>query len=45
MVRRETGYGRYDTEAERELVAVIYADLRLLRELLPALGEAARQAP
>lgn len=29
VVRRETGYGRYDTEAERELIAVIYADLRL----------------
>ena len=44
VVRRETGYGRYDTEVERELIAAIYADLRLLRELLPALGEAARQA-
>jgi len=29
VVRRETGYGRYDTEAERDLIAVIYADLRL----------------
>ena len=29
VVRRETGYGRYDTDAERELIAVIYADLRL----------------
>jgi hypothetical protein len=29
VVRRETGYGRYDTEAERALLAVIYADLRL----------------
>ena len=29
VVRRETGYGRYDTQAERDLVAVIYADLRL----------------
>jgi len=28
-VRRETGYGRYDTEVERELIAAIYADLRL----------------
>jgi len=28
-VRRETGYGRYDTDAERELIAQIYADLRL----------------
>ena len=29
VVRRETGYGRYDTEAERDLIALIYADLRL----------------
>ena len=29
VVRRETGYGRYDTEAERQLLGVIYADLRL----------------
>ena len=29
VVRRETGYGRYDTDAERVLIAVIYADLRL----------------
>ena len=29
VVRRETGYGRYDTEVERELIAAIYADLRL----------------
>lgn len=29
VIRRETGYGRYDTEAERELIAAIYADLRL----------------
>ena len=29
VVRRETGYGRYDTQAERDLLAVIYADLRL----------------
>jgi hypothetical protein len=29
VVRRETGYGRYDTEAERALLAAIYADLRL----------------
>ena len=44
VVRRETGYGRYDSEAERDLVAVIYADLRLMRELLPAVGETAHQA-
>lgn len=29
VVRRETGYGRYDTDAERELIALIYSDLRL----------------
>jgi transposase-like protein len=29
VVRRETGYGRYDSEEERALVAAIYADLRL----------------
>jgi lipoate-protein ligase A len=29
VVRRETGYGRYDSEAERALLAAIYADLRL----------------
>ena len=29
VVRREVGYGRYDTQAERELIAAIYADLRL----------------
>ena len=29
VVRREVGYGRYDTEAERELIRQIYADLRL----------------
>jgi hypothetical protein len=29
VIRREVGYGRYDTQAERDLIAVIYADLRL----------------
>jgi len=29
VVRREVGYGRYDTEAERALITEIYADLRL----------------
>jgi hypothetical protein len=29
VVRREVGYGRYDTQAERDLIAEIYADLRL----------------
>ena len=29
VIRRETGYGRYDSEEERALIAEIYADLRL----------------
>jgi hypothetical protein len=29
VVRREVGYGRYDTDRERALIAEIYADLRL----------------
>ena len=29
MIRREVGYGRYDTDDERQLIAAIYADLRL----------------
>src|SRR5450756_355416 len=29
VIRRETGYGRYDSDAERALIAEIYADLRL----------------
>ncbi len=29
VVRRETGYGRYDTDSERDLIAAIYSDLRL----------------
>jgi hypothetical protein len=29
VVRREVGYGRYDSDAERALIAAIYADLRL----------------
>jgi hypothetical protein len=29
IIRREVGYGRYDTDEERALVAAIYADLRL----------------
>lgn len=29
VIRREVGYGRYDTQAERDLIAEIYADLRL----------------
>src|SRR5450756_2859647 len=35
VVRRETGYGRYDTEVERELIAAIYADLRLYVNFFP----------
>lgn len=29
VIRREVGYGRYDTDEERALIAAIYADLRL----------------
>lgn len=29
VIRREVGYGRYDSEGERTLIAAIYADLRL----------------
>lgn len=29
VIRREVGYGRYDSDAERALIAEIYADLRL----------------
>jgi hypothetical protein len=44
VVRRETGYGRYDTEAERELVAAIYADLRLyVNFFLPSVKLLAKQ--
>ncbi len=28
-MRRETGYRRYDSDAERALIAVVYSDLRL----------------
>jgi hypothetical protein len=38
VVRRETGYSRYDTEEERALIAVIYHDLRLyVNYFLPSL--------
>src|SRR5674476_1167526 len=44
VVRRETGYGRYDTEVERELIAVIYADLRLyVNFFLPSVKLLAKQ--
>jgi hypothetical protein len=44
VVRRETGYGRYDTEGERELIAAIYADLRLyVNYFLPSVKLRAKQ--
>ncbi len=44
VVRRETGYGRYDTEAERELIAAIYADLRrYVNYFLPSMKLRAKQ--
>ena len=44
MVRRETGYGRYDTDAERDLIALIYADLRLyVNYFLPSVKLIAKQ--
>jgi hypothetical protein len=44
VVRRETGYGRYDTEAERDLIAQIYADLRLyVNYFLPSVKLIAKQ--
>lgn len=44
VVRRETGYGRYDTDAERELIAAIYADLRLyVNYFLPSVKLIAKQ--
>ncbi len=44
VVRRETGYGRYDSDAERELIAAIYADLRLyVNYFLPSVKLIAKQ--
>jgi hypothetical protein len=44
VIRREVGYGRYDTDAERELIAAIYADLRLyVNFFLPSLKLIAKQ--
>ena len=44
VIRREVGYGRYDTEAERQLVATIYADLRLyVNFFLPSVKLIAKQ--
>ena len=44
VVRRETGYGRYDTDAERPLIAVIYADLRhYVNYFLPSVKLIAKQ--
>lgn len=44
VVRREVGYGRYDTQAERDLIAAIYADLRLyVNFLLPSMKLEAKE--
>jgi hypothetical protein len=44
VVRREVGYGRYDTQAERDLIAAIYADLRLyVNFFLPSMKLEAKQ--
>jgi len=44
VVRREVGYGRYDTQAERDLIAEIYADLRLyVNFFLPQMKLIAKQ--
>ena len=44
VVRRETGYGRYDSDEERALVALIYADLRLyVNFFLPSVKLLAKQ--
>ena len=44
VIRRETGYGRYDSEEERALIAEIYADLRLyVNFFLPSMKLLAKQ--
>jgi len=44
VIRREVGYGRYDTDAERQLIAAIYADLRLyVNFFLPSVKLTAKQ--
>ena len=44
VIRREVGYGRYDTQAERDLVAAIYTDLRLYNNFfLPSVKLLAKQ--
>ena len=44
VVRRETGYGRYDSDEERALIAAIYADLRLyVNFFLPSVKLLAKQ--
>ena len=44
VIRREVGYGRYDTQAERDVIAVIYADLRLYNNFfLPSMKLIARE--
>ena len=44
VIRRETGYGRYDTDEERALIAEIYADLRLyVNFFLPSVKLIAKQ--
>ena len=44
VIRREVGYGRYDTQAERDLIAAIYADLRLYNNFfLPSMKLIAKE--
>jgi hypothetical protein len=44
VIRREVGYGRYDSDAERALIGEIYADLRLyVNFFLPSMKLIAKQ--
>jgi len=44
VIRREVGYGRYDTDAERQLVGEIYRDLRLyVDSFLPSMKLIAKE--